>query len=267
MPRAPHHPPTNSDPLPRAVGEAGGGGRSEPLANHRDHAPRPPAPSPFQGDGGRGAGSPRRDDERGARPPHPDPTTLPTLPDLLCPGLDLVIAGINPGERSAAVGHYYGHPGNSFWRRLAASPLVSSAVTSEDDRRLQEPDPETGLRIGFTDVVKRVLTDSSQITREEFEAAIPAFRQRIARAAPRAVCFTGTRQFEAIYPGRWVARGWGRQDVAPLEGAAVWVMPSPSGRAAGHHREIDRVLADLAASLGVRRSARSRGNAPRTGAA
>src|SRR5690606_20504562 len=90
----------------------------------------------------------------------------------------------------------------------------------------------------------------AQISRAEFAAAVPAFRERIALTAPRAVCFTATRPFEAVYPGQWRSRGWGRQDVPALAGAEVWVMPSPSGRAAGYHREIDGVLADLARALG-----------------
>lgn len=169
---------------------------------------------------------------------------LPTLPDLLRPGLDLVFVGINPGERSAERGHYYGHPGNAFWRRLSASPLVGRDVTCEDDASLLD------LGIGFTDVVKRVITDSAQISRAEFEAARPAFLERVALASPRAICFTATRPFEAVYPRAWTSRGWGRQDVPPLASAEVWVMPSPSGRAAGYHGAIDHVLADLAWSLG-----------------
>lgn len=177
---------------------------------------------------------------------------LPTLPDLLRPGLDLVFVGINPGERSAERGHYYGHPGNAFWRRLSASPLVDRVVTCEDDASLLD------LGIGFTDVVKRVITDSAQITRAEFEAARPAFLERIGAASPRAVCFTATRPFEAVYPRAWTSRGWGRQDVPPLACAEVWVMPSPSGRAAGYHSAIDQVLTDLARSLGWDRRSNAR---------
>ncbi len=176
--------------------------------------------------------------------PHAPVEGIPTLPDLVRPGLDLVFVGINPGERSGQRGHYYGHPGNAFWRRLSASPLVGRDLTCEDDATLLD------LGIGFTDVVKRVVTDSTQITRAEFEASAPAFLERIALASPRAVCFTATRPFEAVYPRAWTPRNWGRQDVAPLAGAEVWVMPSPSGRAAGYHGEIDRVLVDLARSLG-----------------
>ncbi len=168
----------------------------------------------------------------------------PTLPDLLRPGLDLVFVGINPGERSAALGHYYAHPGNAFWRMLSASPLVDGPVTHEDDQSLLEQG------IGLTDIVKRVHTDSSEISDAELRAAVPAFRERIAYARPRAVCFTATRPFAAVYPRAWVARNWGRQDVPPLEGAEVWVMPSPSGRASGYHSRNHEILTALAASLG-----------------
>jgi TDG/mug DNA glycosylase family protein len=183
--------------------------------------------------------------------PRPADAGPRTLPDLLVPGLDLVFVGINPGERSARRGHYYGHPGNAFWRALSASPLVSRPVAPEDDAPLADA-PATGtgpLRIGFTDVVKRVLTDSTGITDAELAASAPAFRARIAAARPRAVCFTTTRGFGAIYPRAWRARAWGRQPVPPIEGAEVWVMPSPSGRAAAYHGETAAVLADLAAWL------------------
>ena len=176
---------------------------------------------------------------------------LRTLPDLLPPGLDLVFVGINPGERSAAHGHYYGHPGNAFWRVLSASPLVARPVTPEDDAGLEGAHP---FRIGFTDVVKRVLTDSTGISDLELREAAAAFRARIATAQPRAVCFTSTRSFGAIYPRAWRARAWGRQPVLPLEGAEVWVMPSPSGRAAAYHGETAAVLANLAEALRVGRS-------------
>jgi double-stranded uracil-DNA glycosylase len=184
-------------------------------------------------------------------PSSDDAERLATLPDLLRPGLHLVFAGINPGEQSARRGHYYGHPGNAFWRCLSRSPLAPRPLTPEDDAALAEHG------IGFTDVVKRVVTDSTQVTDAELREAVPAFRARIAAATPRTVCFTAVRPFEAVYPGAWHARGWGRQAVAPLEGAEVWVMPSPSGRAAAYHPEIDRVLRALAESLAsTRRHAR-----------
>lgn len=180
-----------------------------------------------------------------------------TLPDLLRPGLDLVFAGINPGERSAAEGHYYAHPGNGFWPALSASALVAEIVGPRDDRRLP-----AAYRIGFTDVVKRVVTDSTTVSDAELRAAAPAFLRRVAYAKPRAVCLTSTRACRLLFPQARAARAWGRQPVT-LAGAAVWVMPSTSGRAAGYRAQVHRVLAELAESLGrdPRSADRTRGAA------
>ena len=167
-----------------------------------------------------------------------------TLPDLLRTRLDLVFVGINPGERSALLGHYYGHRGNAFWRALSASGLVDGEVGPTDDRRLL-----ADCGIGFTDVVKRVMTDSTRVSDAELRDAQPAFERRIAYASPRALCFATTRAFDVLFPRVRAAGTWGRQPVQ-VAGADVWVMPSTSGRAAGYRAEAHRVLGELACSLG-----------------
>ncbi len=166
-----------------------------------------------------------------------------TLPDLLRPGLDVVFVGINPGEASARAGHYYAQPGNGFWRALSGSGLVPEPVGCLDDRQLHK------AGIGFTDVVKRVVTDSTQVTDAELREATPAFRGRIAMAQPRVVCFTSARAFERLFPGVRAPNGWGAQPCR-LEGAQLWLMPSTSGRAAKFRAEGARVLEALARDLG-----------------
>ena len=177
------------------------------------------------------------------------PGRLRTLPDLLRPGLELVFVGINPGEHSARLGHYYGHPGNAFWSALSTCGLVPRDVGPEDDRRLP-----LDYGIGFTDVVKRVQTDSTRVSDAELRASEPAFRRRIAYASPRAVCFTTTRAFDVLHPRVRASGTWGRQPVQ-IAGAEAWVMPSTSGRAAGYRAEAQRVLRELAIALGRREPA------------
>ena len=175
--------------------------------------------------------------------PAPPAARVRTLPDLLRPGLDVVFAGINPGERSARLGHYYAHPGNAFWRVLSESGLAGGGVGPLDDRSL------TDRGVGFTDVVKRVVTDSTRVTDAELLASRPAFKRRIAHASPRAVCFTTPRAFDVLFPHVRAARTWGRQPVR-VAGAEAWVMPSTSGRAAAYRADGLRVLRELAAALG-----------------
>jgi len=50
-------------------------------------------------------------------------TKLPTLPDYLQPGLDLVFVGINPGLYSVRQGHYFARSTNRFWPAFTASRL------------------------------------------------------------------------------------------------------------------------------------------------
>ena len=166
------------------------------------------------------------------------------LAELLRPGLDLVIVGVNPGVESARRGHYYSHPSNRFWQMLSESDLVDGEIGPDDDRGLPER-----FGIGFTDVVKRVVTDSTRVSDAELRASARAFEQRIAYAAPRAVCFTTTRAFDVLFPCVRASGTWGRQPIH-IAGAEVWVMPSTSGSASGYHDETRRVLRELAHALG-----------------
>lgn len=168
----------------------------------------------------------------------------PTLPDLLRPGLDLVFVGLNPAAYSAQRGHYYSHDNNVFWDMLSASPLVDEKLGPEDDRSL--PDR---FSIGLTDVVKRVESDSTKVSRQERCAARAEFERRIAKATPRAVCFNSADAFKVWCQRCWVSGGWGRQSVR-IAGAEVWVIPSTSPQRRDLHPKIPRVLADLARALG-----------------
>jgi TDG/mug DNA glycosylase family protein len=146
-----------------------------------------------------------------------------TLPDLLAPGLDLVLCGCNPGLHSAAVGHYFAHPGNAFWRLLAEAGITPGLFRPEEDRLLLT------LGIGLTDVVPRASAGIDDVRPGEWQAGARALAGRLLRYRPAAVCFVGAAGYRA-FAGRQQAR-WGRQP-EDWEGVAVFVVPSPSGRAA-----------------------------------
>ncbi len=69
------------------------------------------------------------------------------LPDYLAPNLDIIFVGINPGEYSARVGHYFARKTNLFWTALYQAGLVPEKLAPQDDYRLP------GFGYGLTDIV------------------------------------------------------------------------------------------------------------------
>ena len=135
--------------------------------------------------------------------------------------------GINPGLKSARVGHYYAGPGNLFWRCLHESGLVPERLRPDEDRRLLE------FGIGITDCVARPSRSATEVSRNEFRCAAPLLLAKIERLRPRIVCFNGLTGFRGCFDPR---AGLGEQP-EPLAGARAFVVPSTSGANAGYSRD------------------------------
>jgi len=144
----------------------------------------------------------------------------PELPDYLRSGLRVVFVGFNPGDRSSQVGHYYAGRGNQFWNLLYESGLVNMPLKPEDDYRLLE------FGIGVTDIVKRWSRSSSELRRQDYCLGIPLLREKLERAAPRAVAFNGKGAYQQ-FCGRSSALGLQRDCIGITR---VFVLPSTSGR-------------------------------------
>ncbi len=150
---------------------------------------------------------------------------LPPLPDYLAPGLDIVFVGINPGERSARIGHYYGNPRNPFWRLLHEAGLTPRQLHPEEDHLL----PTFG--IGITDIVKRPSRGVGDLAGAEFRRGRPALEAKLLAARPRIASFNSVTAF-VRYFGPAAFRRFGRQRVM-IGGSRVFVMPSTSPANAG----------------------------------
>jgi TDG/mug DNA glycosylase family protein len=148
-----------------------------------------------------------------------------TLPDRLCPGLDVVFVGINPGEYSVLAGHYYARPTNQFWKLLSQSGLVRQELTCRDDSCLLD------LGIGLTDVVKRATQSANQLRAADFRKGAPRLLAKLQKVRPRAVAFNGKmgytrfRHAQENFVGHSVRLGLQAERLA---GARVFVLPSTS---------------------------------------
>ncbi len=142
-------------------------------------------------------------------------------PDIIAEGLDVVFCGINPGLLAAATGHHFAGRGNRFWRVVHLAGFTPQEIHPENDVQILR------YRCGLTTVVERPTAQAAQLALREFLAASGQFERKIRRYAPGCVAFLGKPAYAALSGQRQIA--WGAQPNR-FGGAAVWVLPNPSGR-------------------------------------
>ena len=148
------------------------------------------------------------------------------LRDRIKPGVRILFVGINPGMRSAALGHHFAGYSNRFWKLLYDSGLVPEPIGCEDDHRLPE------WRFGITNLIARATPGIDTLRPEEYAASIGRLRRKVRRYQPAIVAFVGVSLFRAIFDVRGPIRLGRRRD--RFEGADVFVLPNPSGRNANY---------------------------------
>jgi TDG/mug DNA glycosylase family protein len=136
----------------------------------------------------------------------------------------VLLVGINPGIRSAEIGHHFAGYSNRFWKLLFESKLVPEPIGTEDDRRL----PEWGL--GITNLVPRATPGIDTLTKAEFEAGATALRRKVRRWAPQVVALVGVTVYRSLFSKRPVDPIELGLQSELLAGARVFVLPNPSGR-------------------------------------
>jgi TDG/mug DNA glycosylase family protein len=153
--------------------------------------------------------------------------TLKTLPDYLCPGLDIVSIGLNPSLPSVRDGFYFANPRNRFWRALNTSGLIAEQLVpgkAAMDILLER------YRIGFTDVVKRPTAGGHDLRAADYREWSPVLRRKLEAMRPAIAWFHGKQAYasylkygESVKP----VIEWGEQSrgIGP---ARVFVTPNPS---------------------------------------
>jgi TDG/mug DNA glycosylase family protein len=162
------------------------------------------------------------------------------LRDRVDPRTRVLFVGINPGIRTAETGHHFAGFSNRFWKLLFDSGLVPERLTSEDDVRL----PEFGF--GVTNLVARPTPGIDTLKAAEYAEGEKVLRRKVRRWKPDVVAFVGVTLFRYLFrrPAAVpVALGPQRET---FEGAAVVVLPNPSGRNANFsYEEMRRAFATL----------------------
>ena len=115
------------------------------------------------------------------------------LPDRIRPPVRVLFVGINPGARSAAVGHHFAGHSNRFWTLLFESGLIPEAIRAEDDSRLTE------WGYGLTNLIPRMTPGIDTLRSEEYVAGARVLRRKVRRYRPAIVAFLGVTLFRSVF--------------------------------------------------------------------
>src|SRR5947207_10055915 len=115
------------------------------------------------------------------------------LRDRVRPPVRVLFVGINPGIRSAAIGHHFAGYSNRFWKLLVDARLVPEPIGTEDDVRL----PEWG--IGITNLIPRPTPGVDTLMPEEYVEGERRLRRKVRRWKPAVVVFVGVTLYRALF--------------------------------------------------------------------
>lgn len=146
------------------------------------------------------------------------------LPNYLKPGLRILFVGINPGLRSASMGHHFAGYSNRFWTLLFDSRLIPEPLTFADDWRL------TQFGLGLTNMIARSSRSIETLQPREFRVGRVRLLKKVRRFRPQIVALLGVTLLPVLIPDATAhSKTLGMQPYQ-FGGSQVWLLPNPSGR-------------------------------------
>ena len=155
------------------------------------------------------------------------------LPDYLHLHMKIVFVGINPGRRSAEVGHHYAGHSNRFWKLLYDSQLVPIPLTYLNDHELPNWD------FGLTNIISRPTSGIKDLTPQDYENGSTQFQLKIERYQPNIIALLGVTLAPTLFPLRANSTKGKTSRSSKFQvglynqhyyGAKVFILPNPSGR-------------------------------------
>ena len=142
------------------------------------------------------------------------------VPDIVAPGLRVLFCGINPSLYSAAVGHHFARPGNRFWPALHGAGFTDRLLSPYEDARLLD------FGLGCTNLAARPTARADELAPEELAAGAERLRELVARLRPAWLAVLGVGAYRSAFG---LPRAVAGPQLERVAGAAVWLLPNPSG--------------------------------------
>ena len=143
-----------------------------------------------------------------------------TVPDLVRPGLAVLLCGINPSLWSGAVGFHFASPSNRLWPTLHLAGWTPRRVMPWETEAVLD----AGL--GITNLVPRATARADELTADELREGLPRVTALAEQVSPRWVAFLGMTAYRTATGERKAAVG---PQERRLGAAGVWLLPNPSG--------------------------------------
>lgn len=140
--------------------------------------------------------------------------------DVIGPGLRVLFCGINPGLYSGATGYHFARPGNRFWPTLYRAGFTPRLLDPSEEWELLD------LGCGITNLVARATATADELAPAELLAGRKRLEAKVRRYRPGTIAVLGIGAYRTAFGERTATLG---PQAAALAGAAVWVLPNPSG--------------------------------------
>jgi TDG/mug DNA glycosylase family protein len=152
--------------------------------------------------------------------------------DLVGPDLKLLFVGINPGLWTAAVRTHFAHPGNRFYPALAQAGITGYEIDRVAGMSDADRAHMVGRGIGITNLVRRATVRADELSREELREGGERLRRFVAEHRPAVVAIAGITAYRDAFGERGAVAGRQPEALESADlwsGAALWVVPNPSG--------------------------------------
>ncbi len=142
------------------------------------------------------------------------------VPDLVGPGLRVLLCGINPSLYSGWSGYHFAGPANRLWTTLHAAGFTAQRLHPSETPEL------LFAGIGVTNLVNRTTARADELTGEELRAGVAPLVALVDRWRPRYVAFLGLSAYRSAFDRPKATVG---PQPERLVDAGVWLLPNPSG--------------------------------------
>jgi TDG/mug DNA glycosylase family protein len=156
------------------------------------------------------------------------------VPDVIAPGLRVLLCGINPGLYSGATGHHFSRPGNRFWPALHRSGFTPEQIHPFEERRLLE------YGLGITNFVQRATARADELDNHELRTSLSRLESKVLRLKPAWLALLGVTAYRVAFADSKATIGPQERAIGQTK---VWVLPNPSGLNA--HYQLDALAEEF----------------------